>query len=93
MILFTFEQAKQIRLQAVQRGRAAEAVMSTFPKGSMGLTLELVKATQEWKDAYLESCQAFEAERTINGLISKHFKKENRADIDAERAARLATSV
>ena len=90
MEIFTLEQAKQIREQPDIRLDKASAVLNAYPKGAMGLTLDSVKATQEWKDASLEADRAFRQLRTINSLITKHFKKENIADIQATREARLA---
>ena len=56
------------------RVKAASAAMAAFPKGEMGLTPDAVKATPEWKAAYLEMDRAKVALRNANAAVVKASK-------------------
>ncbi len=76
--------AKQVKAQLESEERQAAEALKAFPKGPMGLTPDSVKATPEWKAAYLAHAAAFQALRKFNGSYFKAFKKE----IAAERKVR-----
>ncbi len=59
--------------------------LKTFPSGPMGLTPDVVKATQEWKDAHYGYHKAFKNLQDFNKVFTKLFKKE----LAEERAKRF----
>lgn len=87
MSLYLANKAKAEAARA--RSTAASAVLNLFPKGSMGLTPDEVKATPEWKAAKREFDNAFTSERAWNTFMVRYFSKEMRAEREAARAAKV----
>lgn len=81
----TYTEAKAKCAEVETRVCAAGAALKAFPKGSMGLTPDAVKASPEYKAAKAEFDAAFFAQRQINRFINKHFKQERLADVRARR--------
>lgn len=82
-----YTEAKQIAQTLWDASRTSSAVLNGFPKGSMGLTPDSVRATPEWKVAKAQEDSDFKKLQNWNTFYVKTFKKE----INAERAAKYAT--
>ena len=54
--------------------------VSGSERGTMGLTPDHIKQSQEWKNAYLAERKAFQEMREFNMKFSRTFKKEIRLD-------------
>jgi len=67
---------------------ASSKIMGCFPKGAMGLTLDVTRATPEWKSANQIALSDFAALRAFNMMFAKQFKKE-RAAAQAARYAQV----
>ena len=92
----TFALAKVAADALDEAYKAASAALATIPgagSGPMGLTPDAVKASPEWKAARAKQAAALKALQAFNLAYSHTFAREIRADRDARRAARLASSV
>lgn len=87
-----YNMLRQLSKAADARCTAASDELNKFPKGPMGLTPDSVKRDPDWQKLKKESDKAFAELRHYNGLISKNHKKEHRAAMSAERAARYNVS-
>jgi hypothetical protein len=79
---FKAARARQDQLEA--ESQRTGRVMDSFPKGTMNMTPDHVRATPEWKAAKAASDQAFQAYRNFNATMLKAFPNE----LKAERLAR-----
>lgn len=85
----TWPEAKAAQESASARVKAASATMDKYPKSSMGLTPDAVKASPQWRADKAEMDAAmFELQRA-NSVVAKSFAKESAAERDARRAAKL----
>ena len=81
-----YAEAKQIANELNEASKVSGDILDQFPKGAMGLTLDSVRATPEWKLANAKFASDFAKLRTFNAFYVKAFKKER----NAERAAKYA---
>ena len=85
-----FEEAKTEQALLEAESDAAGAALKVFPKGPMGLTPDVVRATPEYRAAKARSDKAFQRLRDFNGVFTKRFAKELRAERDARYADRTS---
>lgn len=90
--MFTYGQLKAEAARIEAECDKFGAVLQSFPKNAMGLTLDSVKETEQYKYARKGYYLAFMRLRNVNQHMTKHFSKEIRADRDARRAARLGAA-
>lgn len=83
----TFEQAKRRKDELESAYALHGAKLRTYPKTTMGLTPDNVRASTAWRTDKRLFDVAFASLRSFNRAFVKEYKKELRA----ERASRLAT--
>lgn len=97
----TYQEARAASLQAESAHDAACATVSAIetrlaaelaisPRGPMNLVAEPIRLNPEYRAAWAAERAAFERLRKVNAFMSRHFKKEIRAEIAERRAQRLA---
>lgn len=59
------------------------------PRGPMNLIAEPIRQHPDYRAAWIAERAAFERLRKVNAFMSRHFKKEIRAEIAERRAAKL----
>lgn len=90
MVETTYERAKEVKAQCERDHNIAVATLmdvSGIEKGQFGLTPDRIKSTPEWKAAFRAERVAFSQLRSINGFMSKNFKKEMAAERKERRAS------
>lgn len=83
---------KTVAAELTHEMEAASAILHAIPgvgSGTTGLTPDTIKATSEYKNARRALDAAVRALQDFNGKYAKHFSKEIRADISAQRLAKL----
>lgn len=85
----TWPEAKAAQEAASARVKAASATMDKYPKSSMGLTPDAVKASPQWRADKAEMDAAMLELQRANSVVAKSFAKESAAERDARRAAKL----
>lgn len=65
------------------------AILQGYPRGALGMTSDAAKATPEWRADRAAFDVAFARLRHVNGILTKHFKSELRADRDERRRLKL----
>lgn len=75
--------AEKLRLEA--ECETLSRAMQRFPRGSMGLTPDHVKASPEFQQAKRVFDASFRRLRDFNALFLKKFKKEYRAYMSEKR--------
>lgn len=81
-----YQEAKVIKESLYKEFARTSAILEAYTKGPMGLTLDVTKASKEWKFDYAACSVAFKKLRDFNGNFSKIFKKE----MISERKAKYA---
>lgn len=79
----TYAIAKQAAKFAEDQHKAAWKELKAISgdeRGPMGLTPDHIKATKEWQEAFAKERKAFSEMRAVNMYLSKHYKKEIRAE-------------
>lgn len=76
----TYTEAKATKVRLERDLTEASAVMQAFPRSSVGLTPDYVKATPEYQVAKRASAAAFKALQIFNTWFVKTFAAEYRAD-------------
>ena len=82
-----YEQAKAKKKALELANKAASEALNVFPKTSMGLIPDSVKATKEYQEAKEKSVKAFAELQAFNMFFVKTFKKEYAADRKAKYSA------
>ena len=77
-----FEEAKAEVALLEKEVDAANEVLKTFPRGTMGLTPDAVATTPEYRAAKARFQKAFARLRAFNAVYVKRFAKELRAERD-----------
>lgn len=85
----TWPEAKAAQEAASARVKVASAAMDKYPKSSMGLTPDAVKASPQWRADKAEMDAAMLELQKANSVVAKNFAKESAAERDARRAAKL----
>lgn len=96
----TYQEARAASLKAESEHNAACAAMSAIEtrlaaelgissRRAMNLVIEPIRLNPEYRAAWRAERSAFERLRQANAFLSRHFKKEIRAEIAAKRAAKL----
>lgn len=91
--IYTFSGAKEVRDHLENRCIETLAdlmAISGTERGSMGLTPDHIKRTQEWKAAYYTNQFAMNNAKRHNAFMVKHFKNELKAERETRRAEKLA---
>ena len=97
----TYQEARAAVLKAESAHDAACATMSTIearlaselailPRGPMNLVAEPIRLHSEYVAAWKAERVAFERLRKVNAFMSRHFRKEIRAEIAERRKQRMA---
>ena len=76
----TYPEAKAIAEALWADVKSTGAILQGFPKGRMGLTPDDVKASAEFQAAKRAYDVAFKRLRDFNGVFTKTFKAEIRAE-------------
>jgi hypothetical protein len=87
----TWPEARALSAELDSRVAAAAEALRAWDhlKSPIGLTPDHVKASPEWQAAKLAYDRAFAALRTFNGVYTRRFARELRAERDAVRLAKL----
>ena len=75
-----FTAAKEARDEINARLTAASEKMNHYPRGTIGLTPDEIKATPEWRANRTECDAIFQELRRFNQKFVKRFAKEIRAE-------------
>lgn len=76
--------AKRDALDA-EATRLGRALKTGFPRSSMGLVSDEVRATPEYRKAKAESDAAFKALQNFNAQFTRRFAKEIRVEREAKK--------
>ncbi|WP_349044139.1 hypothetical protein [Brucella melitensis] len=74
--MLTFEEYKAQRDQLSNWYREIGAELSAYPKNEMGMTIESIRNTPEYKEKRALCNKVFQQLRTLNGKYIKLYKKE-----------------
>ena len=72
----TYTMYKQAAAELDRCVSETSAALKKFPRGTMGLTPDAVKATPEWQQAKKAYNLAFDQSRAFNKFFTKAYKKE-----------------
>ena len=84
----TFEEALKLREQIEEKVNLKSKVLKSYPKNDMGMVIESIRQTEEYKKDKNEFQEAFSRLQRINKIITKDFNKEYKAYREAEKALR-----
>lgn len=75
-------------MRATEARLAAD--MGIQPRGAMNLLSDAIRTHPDYRAAWARERVAFERLRKVNAFMSRHFKKEIRAEIAERRKQRMA---
>lgn len=75
--------ARRVQIEAVLDGTGK--VLRAYPKNELGMTLDSIKASSEYKRVKALNGKAFAELRKLNASVSNKFKREVRDFIRAQR--------
>ena len=81
-----YEELKKKRDEINTKAMAHSAALQKFLKGEMGLIIDEVKASPEYREHKQGYDAAHSKLREINGFINKHYSKEQKAERGEARA-------
>lgn len=82
----SYNAAKDAQTKLYNAWSEAGKAMDAFPRSPNGLTTDAARATPEWRQAKARLDSAFNAYRNFNGVFTRAYKSEIKADRTAKRA-------
>jgi hypothetical protein len=87
----TFEECKKIAKELENNVDYYGDILKRFPKNEIGLTLDVYKKTDEYKNARLMFDRYWKQFQTINKYTVKNYKKESRELAQEKRLKKCST--
>lgn len=87
---YTFAEALAVKVAIEREQDILSKQLNSYPKGPMGLTPEAIRLSPEFRALRMKYDRVTKKLIAFNRPFMKQFKKEYRAWVDAQRAAKFA---